>query len=148
MIRAACETCGRDDGTLVDAMCPHCRARYVNAPPLVTADRVLGILAEHSGAENGVPMNGLVDLCYGLRVPEPERPAASRYIRGLVETLREQGQHICADPTHGYFIAASEAELSATCEFLYSRAMSSLAKVAAMKRVTLPCLRRELGLKT
>lgn len=146
MIRAVCETCGRDDGTLVEGMCPTCRARYVNAPPPLTAERVLQVLSWHVGVDNGVPMNGLADLCYGQAVPEPERPAAARYIRGLVETLREQGHPICAHPGDGYFLAANDAELNATCEFLYSRAMSSLKKVAAMKRVPLPDLRSQVGL--
>jgi hypothetical protein len=116
--------------------------------PVVTADRLLQVLAWHVGAENGVPMDGLVDLCHGQAVPESERAAAARFIRGLVEQLREAGHHVCAHPKHGYFIAATDAELNETCDFLYSRAMSSLQKIAAMKRVSLPDLRGQLRLQT
>ena len=46
----------------------------------------------------------------------------------------------------GCFLAETPEELNATCEFLYSRAMTSLTQVARMKRKALPDLRGQLGL--
>jgi hypothetical protein len=43
-------------------------------------------------------------------------------------------------------LASTSAELDSTCEFLFGRSMTSLRQVSAMRRVTLPDLRGQLGL--
>jgi len=147
MAHSVCDTCGHPDSTMVEGMCGGCRRRYVQ-PELITADRLLQVLAWHVGASNGVPVNGLMDLCQGQVIAEPDRAAAARHIRRLVEELREQGHHVCAHPSTGYFIAETAQELEDTCTFLYARALSSLTKIAAMKRVSVPDLRGQLRLQT
>ena len=110
----------------------------------ITADDVLVALSRHIGADLGVGIAALTREVTG----EPARPGAERAVRRCIEELRRAGHHICAHPSTGYFIAASEAELLRTCSYLYSRAMCSLAQVAAMRRVSLPDLRGQLRLPT
>jgi len=110
--------------------------------PLLTRDAILAVLSRHIGEERGIPIARLVRIATGgLSTPALERTA-----RRLIEELRRDGQHICAHPTSGYFIADTEAELVRTCQYLYSRAMCSLEQVAAMRRVSLPDLRGQLRL--
>jgi hypothetical protein len=71
-------------------------------------------------------------------------PAAERALRMMVESLRAEGLPICATPNHGYFWAETPEELDRTCEYLYSRAMTSLTQIARMKRVSVPDLRGQL----
>ena len=69
-----------------------------------------------------------------------------RQLRTVVNQLRKEGNQICSSPTGGYFIAKSEEELLECCEFLHARAMDSLEQIAAMKRVAVPNLRKQLKL--
>lgn len=104
---------------------------------------VLKALRNHQGKDNGATAASLVAEIIGrvgIAVHE-------RVLRAHVQTLREAGHHICADPVHGYFIAISDDELEETCCYLYGRAMTSLKQIAAMKRVSLPDLRGQLRLK-
>lgn len=73
-------------------------------------------------------------------------PVSERLLRAHVNTLRNEGHHICAHPARGYFIAETAEELTNTCEYLYDRAMTSLQQIAAMRRVSLPDLRGQLKL--
>lgn len=73
-------------------------------------------------------------------------PGEERQLRYLIEALRKAGHPVCAHPSHGYYLAATDAELDRCCEFLYSRAMTSLTQVSAMRRVSLPDLRGQLRL--
>lgn len=72
--------------------------------------------------------------------------AAERQLRDVIVALRLAGHAICAEPTHGYYIAADSSELNRCCEFLLARSMTSLRQISAMKRVSLPDLRGQLGL--
>ena len=69
-----------------------------------------------------------------------------RELRAVVSELRKEGHRICATPQDGYFIVETEQELLETCDFLYGRAMNSLVQIAAMRRVSLPDLRKQLKL--
>jgi hypothetical protein len=72
----------------------------------------------------------------------------ARVARQLISELRNEGHHVCAHPSAGYFIAETADELDATCKFLTDRALSSLKQVAAMKRVSMPDLYGQLNLPT
>lgn len=111
----------------------------------ITEADVLATLARHCGADNGVHIGALVtEITGGIT-----RPGLERQVRSIIEQLRRrEGSHICATPGAGYFLARTEAELNATCSFLFDRAMTSLSQVAAMKRVSLPDLRGQLHLPT
>lgn len=74
--------------------------------------------------------------------------ALERDLRYIIEELRRNGHHVCGHPSAGYFIAANDAELIRTCDFLYHRAMTTLSQIAAMRKVALPDLRGQLRLPT
>lgn len=111
---------------------------------LLTRESVLVALERHVGAEAGVSGAGLVLEICGLYATK----ADERALRKLIEELRREGHHLCGTPAQGYFVAATDEELLRTCEFLHDRAMTTLAQVAAMRRVSLPDLRGQLRLRT
>ncbi len=105
---------------------------------------VLAALTRHIGAQEGISGRDLVAVIgrvFGVRTDE-------RMLRKAIEQLRRDGHHVCGTPAEGYYIAEHEEELNRTCRFLYERAMTTLAQVAAMKRVALPDLRGQLRLPT
>ena len=106
-------------------------------------DRValVSALAAHVGEASGIHAEDLARVITG-----DGGPAAQRRLRAAIEELRREGFQICGRPETGYFLADTEAELNRTCNFLYDRAMTGLAQVAAMKRVALPELRGQLQL--
>ena len=90
----------------------------------ITSTRVLQILSRHVGAGNGVSARAIVLEITRLAVSEE---GAERRLRKVITDLRLQGNHVCAHPSHGYFLAANAEELNRTCAFLYDRAMASAA---------------------
>lgn len=105
---------------------------------------VLRALSGHVGVALGVHIGQLTHEITGL-APDP---AHERRVRVLIEELRREGEHICATPRDGYFIAQTAEELEATCKFLYDRAMTTLKQVSAMKKIALPDLAGQLHIKT
>lgn len=105
---------------------------------------VLFHLARHVGRHNGISAR---DLARAIKGPEADA-TDERHIRDAVVELRLEGEHICAHPSLGYYMAASDEELVESCKFLYDRAMTSLQQVAAMRRVSLPDLAGQLHLPT
>ncbi|MDE2468838.1 MAG: hypothetical protein KGL35_08860 [Bradyrhizobium sp.] len=110
----------------------------------LSGTQVLAALSRHIGADNGVGARELVREIEGLFVLKSDE----RLLRRAIEELRREGHHICGTPAEGYYVAGDEVELNRTCRFLYERAMTTLAQVAAMKRVALPDLRGQLKLPT
>jgi hypothetical protein len=102
---------------------------------------VFDALADRVGADNGISARDLVFNLLGIYSKNGER-----HLRTVIEALRKEGHPICAHPTTGYYVAATEKEIDATCIFLYGRAMTSLKQVAALKRVALPDFRGQLNL--
>jgi len=107
----------------------------------LTPDTVLLHLHACIGEANGRTAEGLVRTITGKA-----STADQRRMRNIIEALRTAGHAICANPTHGYYLAANETELNQECIFLFDRAMTSLRQISAMKRVALPDLRGQLGL--
>lgn len=112
---------------------------------MIDADRLLEALRSHIGAHNGISADGLVAE---VNANAGHTVLTTRELRQLVVALRKQGHHVCAHPRTGYFLAATDTELSTTCGFLRERAVSSLQQVAAMERVSLPDLLGQLHLPT
>ncbi len=145
----ACDLCGRASVELREGICDPCRERYYPNKRPLTRDTLVIALSRHIGAGAGVTISQLVDeVLWPVGVPAAERATIERQARELIVQLRLDGHHVCAHPSRGYFLAESPDELDQTCEFLYSRAMTSLKQVAAMKRVSLPDLRGQLHLPT
>ncbi len=107
----------------------------------INPQNVLAELQRRVGAANGITAAELVKVLIFDCTPGDERR-----LRTVVEQLRREGHAVCADPAHGYFMAASDKELDSTCEFLLGRATTSLQQIAAMKKVAMPELRGQLGL--
>ena len=93
------------------------------------------------GAANGQAADALVLAILGRR-----SAAAERQLRDIVVALRLAGHAVCAEPAHGYYIAADSTELTRCTEFLLARSMTTLRQISAMNRVALPDLRGQLGL--
>lgn len=103
-----------------------------------TRHDLLRLLGAHVGAETGITAEALAEAL-GVN---------KREVRHLVTQLREQGIAVCGHPRTGYFIAANAEELQATCAFLRSRAMCSLALEAKLRNVPLADLLGQLRLPT
>ncbi len=99
---------------------------------------VLHTLQSHVGANNGVTAEQL-GKALGIN---------KRTVRTHVTELRLEGIAVCGHPTTGYYIAATDADIEATCSFLRSRAMHSLTLESRLRRVTLPELLGQMRLKT
>lgn len=107
----------------------------------ITTDTVLRCLRCCAGERQGRTARQLV-----LALTGRHKAADERRLRQVIEALRLAGHPICGHPSRGYYWANNAAELERTCEFLYGRSMTSLRQVCALKRVTLPDLRGQLGL--
>ncbi len=113
---------------------------------MITRHQVLSVLSRHIGAANGVAIDGLV---YEITGESLRDPAAERHVRQLISNLREEGQHICAHPSTGYFMAANDEELERYyIKFLRARALHSLLLISRAKKIALPELLGQLRLKT
>lgn len=111
----------------------------------ITPAQVLTELQHHIGKDNGIHARDLVQRITGQTT---EAEHLERKVREVVTELRMQGEHVCGHPATGYFIAQTAEELQATCNFLYSRSITGLQQVAAMKRVSMPDLRGQFHLPT
>ncbi|MGO4699837.1 hypothetical protein [Dyella sp. 2RAB6] len=107
----------------------------------LTPDSVLAVLQHCVGETKGRTAEELARAVTGRT-----SLADQRKLRQVIEALRSAGHRVCANPTHGYFLAANEAELDRECGFLLDRANTSIRQVAAMRRVAMPDLRGQLGL--
>lgn len=105
---------------------------------MATKHDLQAVLARHIGKENGATASAL-SATLGV---------TTRAVRHLVTELREDGAAVCGHPSTGYFIAANNEELEATCAFLRSRAMHSLQLESTLRHVPLPDLLGQLRLKT
>jgi len=111
----------------------------------ITPAQVLTELSRHIGQKNGIHVRDLVQHITGQVFTSGP---LERKVRLIVAELRMEGHHICAHPQLGYFMAETADELEETCDFLYERAMTSLAQISRMKKVSLPDLRGQLHLRT
>lgn len=107
----------------------------------LTPDSVLAVLQHCIGQANGRTAEELARAVTGRT-----SLADHRKLRQMIEALRTAGHRVCANPTYGYFMAATEEELDRECGFLLDRANTSIRQVAAMRRVAMPDLRGQLGL--
>jgi hypothetical protein len=105
---------------------------------------VLDALRAHIGKRAGITARDLVDE---VNAAHPDR-ISERDLRVIVTELRLEGQHICAHPSHGYYIAETPDELDETIAFLRNRALSGLRQIAAMNRISMPDLCGQLHLQT
>lgn len=117
------------------------RAKAAHEERVLTPALVFDALGDRVGAGNAISARGLVMQLLGYY-----SAAGERQLRDIVVALRTAGHPVCAHPKDGYYIAGDAKDIDATCLFLYSRAMTSLRQIAAMKRVALPDFRGQLQL--
>lgn len=109
---------------------------------------LLVALSQHIGCSNGISARDLVAEVNMLATDTVRKKLSERELRHAVVALRLQGQHVCAHPKSGYFLAENVAELQETTDWLKHRAISSLQQVAAMEKVSLPDLFGQIHLPT
>lgn len=56
-----------------------------------------------------------------------------RAVRRLTDELIEEGTPVCAHPSTGYYIAATQEEVDGVAEFLRQRGLHSLAKAKGLR---------------
>lgn len=101
--------------------------------------KVLEVLGRHVGHGNGIGVEALARLA----------DVSEREARKAVSALREEGVGVCAHPSTGYFLAATDEELNDYCiEFLKNRALHSLRLASRLKNIALPELVGQLKLET
>lgn len=110
----------------------------------INPDTVLRAVLRRVGPANGATVRELATEILGT----PSEPGDERLVRKVIEQLRDEGHPICSTPDEGYHHAADAADLERTCLFLTKRAVASLRKVAAMRRIALPDFYGQLGLPT
>lgn len=108
----------------------------MNIPAKTTVLMALSLY--HKGQANGINVKELA------RATE----LSEREVRQAVSDLCEDGVAICAHPSSGYFVAENAEELEKNCQFLMSRAMHTLKRVASLKRIALPTLLGQLTLES
>ncbi len=104
---------------------------------------VLEALRKHEGSSSGIRAEDLAREITG-----DDNPVALRTLRTHITALRMQGVPICGHPNTGYYLAGSAADITSTCAFLRSRAMTSLLQEARLKRISLPRLLGQMLLDT
>lgn len=111
----------------------------------ITPAQVLTALSHHKGKASGIHVRDLVSRITGQLI---NSEALERSVRKLVTDLRLEGHPICAHPATGYFMAATAEELDETCNFLRSRAMSSLKAESRLRRISMAELLGQFSLTT
>lgn len=109
----------------------------------ITPEQVLAELGHHQGKAGGIHVRDLVMRITGQLA---NSEAQERSVRKLVTDLRMEGHPICAHPATGYFMAATAEELDETCNFLRSRAMSSLKAESRLRSISMGELLGQLHL--
>lgn len=108
----------------------------------INPETVLDALLRRIGPANGATVRELARDVLG----QPPSSHDERTLRQVIVQLRRNGHPVCATPDEGYHHAVDVADLQRTCLHLTHRAMTTLAQVAAMKRIGLPDLYGQLGL--
>lgn len=110
---------------------------------MINQDQVLEALCtRHVGQKKAISVARLVHELLG----HPGVAADERRVREIVAHLRMHAYPICAHPSKGYFIGETEEEIKETCNYLYSRAMTSLKQVSGLTRRALPDIKGQMGL--
>lgn len=105
---------------------------------MISPTQLINVLKDHIGEAKGITAE---DLARQLG-------SNARDVRAAITELRLGGTAVCGHPALGYFIAATPEELDQTCEFLHSRAMTSLLLSARMRRISMQDLIGQLRLPT
>lgn len=100
--------------------------------------RVLNVLSHHIGEAAGISADQIAR----------QVESTVRHVRSQITALRLDGVAVCGTPGSGYFIAACADEVEACCEFLRSRAMTSLLIESRMRKIPMADLIGQMHLPT
>jgi len=103
--------------------------------------RLMGVLSEHIGATRAIGMGELHESVYGKSWRN--RINDTRRLRTLVTKMRREGVAICSVSTQvggGYYLASAGSELVTYLRRSEDRALQILARVAKIKKISLPDL--------
>ena len=106
--------------------------------PVIDYTNVLNVLTNHIGEAAGISAANIAKAA-GVNV---------RQVRSQVTAMRLDGVAVCGTPETGYFIASCAEELEDCCQFLRSRAMTSLLIESRMRKVPMADLIGQLHLPT
>lgn len=106
----------------------------------LTPSAILEVMRGHIGKAQGIGITGIVQAA----TQSCSTTGAERQCRRIISELREQGIAICGKPSTGYYIAANQAELEECCQFLRSRALTSLRLESRLRKMALPDLIQQL----
>jgi len=109
--------------------------------------RLLQVLTRHVGEEKAVDAGTLYAEVYGERVKN--KINQTRAMRTLITALRNKGVPIgstSAQTGGGYYLCRAGSELSAFCDRLTRRALTTLSMVAKVKKMSMPELLGQMKL--
>ena len=112
-------------------------------PREITPDTVLAALLLRVGPANGASATELASEVLGRDATASDE----RTLRSAIGKLCDEGHPICGVPEEGYHIAANAADLDRTCIHNLKRAMTTLRRVAAMRRKAVPDVYGQLGIE-
>ena len=101
--------------------------------------KLYGVLLQHVGPEKKIGMGELYQAVFDRSWHH--RINDTRKLRDLITEMRDDGQPVMSNSSSsggGYWIAASGSELNAYCDKGKRKAVGMLARIAKMKRVSLP----------
>ncbi len=109
--------------------------------PMTTAEtaaarqRLYALMLRHVGPDSKVGMGELYEQVF--EKPWRHRINDTRQLRRLITDMREDGMPVLSN-TDGYWIAASSSELNDWCEKDKARALAILARIARIRKISLP----------
>jgi len=106
--------------------------------------RLYGLMVRHVGPGNKIGMGELFEEVFCRKYYH--RINDTRNLRKLITEMRNDGMPICSDG-RGYWNAASSSELNDYFERNKKRAITILAQVSRMKKVSLPDLMGQMRLE-
>ena len=101
--------------------------------------KLQAILLNHVGPENKIGMGALYRQVF--ETDFNHRINDTKALRNLITELRAEGLAVmsdCSSTGAGYWVAASQSEITDYCNRMQSRALGILRRAAAIKKISLP----------
>ena len=125
----------------------YCRARKTEQERLLAAERrakLMTVMTGHVGRIQAISMGALYKAVFGRDWTDKINDTCK--LRDLITTLRKEGLPICST-WDGYYLAAAGSELQDYLARYKRRALRILARVAMIKKITLPELMGQIQME-
>ncbi|MBI3771435.1 MAG: hypothetical protein HY272_01830 [Gammaproteobacteria bacterium] len=115
----------------------------------VIKERVLDILKQHVGPNNCIKKEALWSSATGDVIIPWRRIDQTRPLRSMIEALQRAGEPIAhkSGKGGGYFYADNPDDLTEEADWHHVRAMSSLRREKALRKITTPELLSQVALE-